>query len=259
MKKNGIDWLLFFTTLDKNSGFTRPSFVVLLNNALEKISQFVTTPREFTYWVGTLSELKGEVLEAFCRDIDSVFAYARQKGKSVNFNQLPSILNQLYRSNHQTVILTPELLDIITDVTFGDAQRAEKLARHIVAQKIVKLGGSQNLIGVIDPVSIDELIYTVAREDTKEEKDIDLKRGENVIQNFISNHEPIKIAMKKMGKEGIYTYAETQKPAYYRHFLEDAKGLMPGFNQPGEKFRVTYLDKKIIWTKAEQTSNSHYK
>ncbi len=247
-----------YENLDKSPNFSRPSFIILLNNALEKASKFATTPREFVYWVGTFSELNSDVLEVFCRDFDTVLAYYRDKGKSREFNHLPAVLNQYNKTYHQTVLITTNLLDILTDPGADINKRIENAANYIVEQRIVKLGAPPNLIGLRDVVSFDQLL---------ENPDI----GEGQFRNMLnytwtessddengysssystSSTQNIRQIASKMGTEGLYTYWEVQKPPYYQEFLNEGKGLIPGFNRPGEKFRVDYDGKAIALTPEE--------
>ncbi|MGA2775344.1 MAG: M20/M25/M40 family metallo-hydrolase [Candidatus Omnitrophota bacterium] len=226
-------------SLDKIANFSKPATISLLNNTLNKISEFVTNPREFVFWIGTMSELNQEALEAFCRDITTTFDYYKSKGKTRDFNHLPAVLNQYYKIYHQTVLITPELLDILTDSQLEVDKRIEKIYQYLATQKIVKLGAPPNLVGLVDSVSFDELFRAVEDEDT--------------IRNIIQYYEPVKRAASKMGRDGVYSYFESQKPAFYRHFLEEAKGLKPGFNQPGEKFRVSYKNHSVAFTKEEES------
>ena len=48
-----------------------------------------------------------------------------------------------------------------------------------------------------------------------------------------------------MGREGLYSYWEAKKPAYYRTLKEEMKGLAKDFRKPGEKFRVAYDRKNV--------------
>jgi len=223
--------------LDKTANFTKPASISLLRNTLAKIANFAINPREFVFWVGTLSELNNEVLEVFCRDIDTVLAYYKEKGKSRDFNHLSATLNQYHKTYHQTVLITVNLLDTLTDPSLDINKRIEKVSQFLIEQKIVKLGAPPNLVGLKDSVSFDELIRAA---------------GEDTVRGFIQSYTPIRRAMERMGREGIYSYAEAQRPAYYKHFLEEAKGLIPGFNQPGEKFRVSYLGDIMDWPREQE-------
>ena len=223
--------------LDNNVNFTRTNSVNLLKNTLDKIANFAGDFKEFIFWIGTLSELDGEVLEVFCRDFDAVLTYYREKGKSRDFNHLPKVLNQYHKTYHQTVLITPNLLDSLTDPSLEPNKRIEKVSEYLIEQKIVKLGGSPNLVGLRDAVSFEELIRVA---------------GEDTIRSFIRDYSPVRKAMEKMGSDGIYTYAESHKPAYYKHFLEEARGLRSGFNQPGEKFRVACKGEIVKWSKEEE-------
>jgi len=228
---------IVWDSLDKTANFTRPTSISSLRNSLTKIASFAVTPKEFVFWVGTLSELNNEALEAFCRDIDTVFAYYREQGKSRDFNHLPTVLNQYHETYHQTVLITVNLLDVITDPSLDINKRVEKVSQFLIEQKIVKLGAPPNLVGLKDAVSFDELIRVA---------------GEDTVRSFIQNYSPIRKAMERMGREGIYSYAEAQRPAYYKHFLEEANGLKPGFNKPGEKFRVSCIGNITSWSAEEE-------
>jgi len=225
-------------TLDKSPNFVKPSFVSLLNTTLGKIAAFAKNPRGFVFWIGTLSELHHGVLEVFLRDIDTVFAYYKENGKARDFNHLPAALNQYHKAYHHTVLITPNLLEILTDPAVEIDQRVENASKYIVEQKISKLGAPPNLIGLKDAVSFDQLLGNS-------------EIGESVFRDMI-NHRSIRQVASKMGTEGLYTYWEAQKPAYYKEFLKEGKGLAPGFNRPGEKFRVDYDGTAITLTTEEE-------
>jgi chromosome segregation ATPase/Zn-dependent M28 family amino/carboxypeptidase len=244
--------------IDKSPNFVKPSFISLLNNTLNKIANFAANPRDFVLWIVTLSELNKDILEVFCRDIDTVFAYYKEKGSSRDFDHFTSALNHFYKINHQIVLITPNLLDILTDPSLDSQKRAEKLAQNLMEQKIVQLGAPHNLVGVKDSVSVEELIRVIDKRNSKDREaelngDVSGMSGEQTLRRFIQYYTPVKEAIQKMGREGVYSYYESQKPIYYRHFLEDATGLRPGFNRPGEKFRVSYSDKPISWSKQEES------
>jgi len=236
-------------SLDRIVNFARISTIVLLRNTLTKIAEFATNPKEFVFWIGTLSELNPEVLEVFCRDISTVFEYCRDKAKTRDFNHLPAVLNQYHKAYHQTVLITANLLDILTEPSIDIDRRVEKASQYIVEQKIVKLGAPPNLIGLKDAVNFEELIDSVARENKRLEIG---ETGEDTIRGIIQYYTSVKRAMERMGEDGIYSYLQSQRPAFYRHFIEEASGLNAEFNQPGEKFRVVYDDRVVTWENKEE-------
>jgi tetratricopeptide (TPR) repeat protein/predicted nucleic acid-binding Zn-ribbon protein len=243
--------------LEKAVNFSRVSTISLLKNTVAKISDFATTPREFVFWIGSLSELNSEVLEVFCRDIDTAFAYYREKGKARDFNHLPAVLNQYHKTYHQTVLITANLLDILTDSGIDIDKRVERASKFIVEQKIVKLGAPPNLVGLRDAVSFEQLLAIAGEGGFSsilnfhwQEESSDSEYGSSY---YDTSNQPIRQIVPKMGQDGMYSYWEAHRPPYYQQFLEETKGLAPGFNHPGEKFRVAYDDRVVSWTREEET------
>jgi len=244
-------------SLEKAANFSRVSTISLLRNTVAKIADFATTPREFVFWIGSLSELNSEVLEVFCRDIDTVFAYYREKGKARDFNHLPAVLNQYHKTYHQTVLITANLLDILTDSGIDIDKRVERASKFIVEQKIVKLGAPPNLVGLRDTVSFEQLLAIAGEGGFSsilnfhwQEESSDSEYGSSY---YDTGNQPIRQIVPKMGQDGMYSYWEAQRPPYYQQFLEETKGLAPGFNRPGEKFRVAYDSRVVSWTREEET------
>ncbi|MBI4706921.1 MAG: M20/M25/M40 family metallo-hydrolase [Candidatus Omnitrophica bacterium] len=246
--------------LDKAANFARPASINLLKGALDKSAQISANPREFVFWVGTLSELNTEVLDIFCRDIETVFSYYKEKGKSRDFNHLPAALNQYYKTYHQIILITLDLLDILTEPGVDINARVEKASRYIVEQKIVRLGAPPNLIGLKDVVSFDQLLGIVGEGGfggllnyhwQEETTSYDDYGGYGESSYYDTNLQPIRLIVPKMGRDGMYSFWEAQQPPYYRQFQEETRGLAPGFRRPGEKFRVAYDDRVLNWSKED--------
>lgn len=247
---------IVWDNLEKSADFSRASAIALLRNAVDKIASIAKSPREFVFWIGTLSELNSEILEVFCRDIDTVFAYYKEKGKTRDFNHLPQVLNQYHKTYHQTLLITANLLDILTDSGMDIDKRVAKASKFIIEQKIVKLGAPPNLVGLRDAVSFEQLLAITGESTFSsilnfhwQEESYDEGYGSS---SYDTGHQPIRQIVPKMGQDGMYSYWEAQQPIYYQQFLTETQGLAPGFNRPGEKFRVAYDDRSVSWTKAEE-------
>ena len=217
-------------TLDELVDWRSISYTTLFKNAVNTIVVSSENSNDFIFWITALSELDKDVLKVLLQDIEPVFTYYREKNASRDFSRLSEVLNRYYKSNRHSVLITNDVLDVLTDPNLSVNKRIEKASQFLIGQKIVKLGAPTNLLGLKDAVSFEELIRIV---------------GEDTLKSFVRSYSPIKKAMEKMGREGVYSYSENQKPAYYKNFLKDAKGLRPGFNYPGEKFRVAYIDRVL--------------
>jgi len=243
-------------SLEKTVNFTRVSKITLLKNTTVKIAGFANNPREFVFWIGTLSELNPEILEVFCRDIATVFEYYKDKGKARDFNHLPAVLNQYHKTYHQTVLITANLLDILTDPSIDIDKRVEKASHYIIEQKIVKLGAPPNLVGLKDAVSFEQLLAIAGESGFSsllnfhwQEESYDSEYGSSYSD---TGNQPICQIVPKMGRDGMYSYWEAQRAPYYQQFLEETKGLAPDFRRPGEKFRVAYDDRVVTWSKEDE-------
>ncbi|MFA5345689.1 MAG: tetratricopeptide repeat protein [Candidatus Omnitrophota bacterium] len=249
---------LVWDSLDKTANFTKSTSISSLRNTLTKIANFATAPKEFVFWIGTLSELNSEIVDIFGRDIETVFTYYAEKGKTRDFNHLPEVLNRYHKVYHQTVLITANLLDILTDSSIDIDKRVEKASEYIVEQKIVKLGAPANLVGLKDAVSFEQLLAisgesgfsSMLNYHWQEESSSSDDYGTSY---YDTSNQPIQQIVPKMGRDGMYSYWESQHPAYYKQFLEETKGLASDFNRPNEKFRVAYDDRVISWSKEEES------
>ncbi|MCM8826792.1 MAG: tetratricopeptide repeat protein, partial [Candidatus Omnitrophica bacterium] len=218
------------------------SSISLIRNTIIKIANFVQNPREFIFWMGTLSEINKEVLEIFCRDIETILAYYKSK-KDRDWKNLPAVLNQYHRKYKQTAIISNNLLEILTDSNLDINSRIEKARFWILEQKVIKLGAPPNLLMIQDAISLGELLSAVGESNFASllQPYFSVENTDDEGYPYTSQiTSPIPGVLHKMGRDGMYSYWEAQKPNYYQEFLSDSQGLRPGFNRPGEKFRVAY-------------------
>ncbi|MCD6539975.1 MAG: MFS transporter, partial [Candidatus Omnitrophica bacterium] len=223
-EKTRLDKL--WNNLEVNINWTKVNSVSLLKQAIDRIGNFAKDSKEFIYWIGTLSEIRREIMEEILTKIDLILDFYKKEREGRDWDNFPRVLNRYYSKYRQPLAIFKETLNILTNASLEISERIKNIREEIITQKFTQLGVPLNLINLQDVVSIEELISL---------------QGEDKIKKLI-RFENISSILSKMGKEGMYSYFEEAKPAYYQEFLEETQGLKAGFNKPEEKIRVVYED-----------------
>ncbi|MCG2708144.1 MAG: M20/M25/M40 family metallo-hydrolase, partial [Candidatus Omnitrophica bacterium] len=199
----------------------------IFNSIIPAVYQLSINLKGIRYWLRIIEDLEKEALFIFVKNINIVTAYLKEKDtKDRDWEGLSIVLNKYVESYGAILSLSSDLLEEFTNPKVDIAIRLKRGRVGFIKQKLTQLGIPGNLINIRDPISWEDLINIVGEEGIKS-------------KTIIS---AIKVAMGKMGEEGIYTYFNKEKPGYYQRFQRETSKLNPEFEQPGEKFTVCYKE-----------------